>query len=173
CFFGNIEIQSINHSMKSKIPLLILVFAFILDSNAQKKPIDHSVYDNWQSISKSTISKSGNFLFYTISPQEGDAKTVLKDSKNNTLIEISRTNDVKLNKNERFLITRVNPTYEEIRSAKIKKVKEDKMPKDSLFIFNIKNKSKNIFTHIKSIQTAPTIVNYIAFQSESSVPDSL
>src|SRR5690606_24181272 len=76
-------------------------------------------------------------------------------------------------KNERFLITRVNPTYEEIRSAKIKKVKEDKMPKDSLFIFNIKNKSKNIFTHIKSIQTAPTIVNYIAFQSESSVPDSL
>src|SRR5690606_23339600 len=110
---------------------------------------------------------------YTIQPQEGDATAVLKNAKNNTILEISRASNLKMNKDENFLIARIIPTFDQTRIAKIKKLKEDKMPKDSLFIFNIKNKTSYTFPQIKSFQTASTLLNYIAFQTASSQVDSL
>jgi len=159
--------------MKLNYILLFIVFVFFTTSNAQKKPIDHTVYDKWQSITNAEISKSGNFIFYTIQPQEGDATAVLKNAKNNTILEISRASNLKMNKDENFLIARIIPTFDQTRIAKIKKLKEDKMPKDSLFIFNIKNKTSYTFPQIKSFQTASTLLNYIAFQTASSQVDSL
>ncbi|MGH2624974.1 MAG: hypothetical protein ACRDE7_15000, partial [Sphingobacterium sp.] len=62
--------------MKSNYIFLFIIFVFFTTSNAQKKTIDHTVYDKWQSITNAEISKSGNFIFYTIQPQEGDATAV-------------------------------------------------------------------------------------------------
>ena len=40
--------------------------------SAQKKPLDHSVYDSWQRIGERMISNDGKWVVYTIDPQEGD-----------------------------------------------------------------------------------------------------
>lgn len=159
--------------MNPKFTLLLLTFALISTTSAQKKPINHTVYDNWQSIAAPEISGSGNLIFYTIQPQQGNATAVLRISNNNSMVELPRAADLKINASEHFLIARIKPTYEQTRDAKIKKLKEDKMPKDSLLIFNIKNNSSITFPHIKSIQTAPTLKDYIAFQTESSNIDTL
>jgi|GEM_PF-1305284 len=159
--------------MNSKFTALIYTFALISTALAQKKPINHTVYDNWQSIASPEISKSGNFIFYTVQPQQGNATAVLQTSDNNSIVELPRAADLKINASEQFLIARIKPTYEQTRDAKIKKVKEDKMPKDSLLIFNIKNNLSIKFPHIKSLQTAPKLKDYIAFQTESSNIDTL
>lgn len=49
------------------------VFLFISTLTwAQKKPLDHTVYDQWQRIGDKLISPNGEWVVYTVEPQEGD-----------------------------------------------------------------------------------------------------
>lgn len=48
--------------------LLLLVISVAVQ--AQKKPLDHTVYDNWQSIADRAISNDGKYVAYAINPQE-------------------------------------------------------------------------------------------------------
>ena len=144
------------------IPLL----AMLSDVHAQKKPVDHSVYDAWKSISRSEISRSGNLIYYTISPQEGDALSVLKDQQNTKIVEIPRSTELVLTKNEKFLVSSIKPAFQETRQAKIKKKKADELPKDSLLVFDIVKKSSLKFPLLKSFQLARNSKNYVAFISE-------
>ena len=40
--------------------------------DAQKKPLDHTVYDEWQSIGYSILSNNGNWVAYQVKTQESD-----------------------------------------------------------------------------------------------------
>ncbi|MGL4780714.1 MAG: hypothetical protein ACRCXN_07785, partial [Bacteroidales bacterium] len=39
---------------------------------AQKKVLDHTVYDSWKVISRTNLSKDSRFISYEINPQKGD-----------------------------------------------------------------------------------------------------
>ena len=54
------------------------IVPFLVD--AQKKPLDHTVYDNWQSIGEKLISANGKFVAYTINVQEGDNTLVIQST---------------------------------------------------------------------------------------------
>ena len=41
-------------------------------ARAQKKPLDHDVYDSWQSVSGVTLSDDGSAMIWSVNPQEGD-----------------------------------------------------------------------------------------------------
>jgi hypothetical protein len=60
-------------AMKMPIPFFILLFSFQLGFS-QKKPLDHSVYDGWESIGERTISADGKYLAYSVVPQQGDGR---------------------------------------------------------------------------------------------------
>jgi len=63
--------------------IYVFLFALILANpalNAQKKPLDHSVYDAWQNIGERKISNNGKWIAYNIDPQEGDSRLVVTNS---------------------------------------------------------------------------------------------
>ena len=62
---------------KTILPLLLLISQLMV---AQKKPLDHSVYDGWQSIGEKMISNDGKWVAYTIAVQEGDNELVIQSS---------------------------------------------------------------------------------------------
>lgn len=156
--------------MKTKLSLLALA---MLSSTAfaQKAPIDHSVYDLWQSVISNNISPKGNYVFYTISPQEGDVETVLKSSKNEIIKTIPRGTQGKLNTSENQFLVTIKPFFKEVRQAKIKKTKADDMPKDSLAIVHIGPTTafKNLGA-IKNYKTAFNFENYVAYTQELEIP---
>ncbi|TDS17384.1 S9 family peptidase [Sphingobacterium paludis] len=133
---------------------------------AQKRPLDHSVYDNWKSISNTAISKSGQFISYQIMPQEGDGLFQLKKPDNALLLSIPRGASAQLTKDETFLIAAIKSTFQETRQAKIKKKKADDMPKDSLLIVNLQNKQEWKFPQVKSFKLAQNKNEYLAFLTE-------
>ena len=157
--------------MKHKFSLLFISFSLLSFAQAQKKPIDHTVYDNWKSISSPSISKSGNYIYYAIVPQEGDALAILKNNKNQSLLEIPRGSNLKLTDNEKFLISTIKAPFKEVREARIKKKRPDDMPKDSLLVFDILNNKTTKFPAVKSSQVARKANNYVAFMSEIVLPN--
>ena len=157
--------------MKNKALYTALLVGFSLQGNAQQKPpIDHTVFDSWKNISAQNFSKSGKFIYYTISPQEGDAVTELKDQQNNLIFKLERGTSSKITENEKFFISNIKPFFKETREAKIKKKKLDEMPKDSLSVFNISTKEAVNLGAIKNWKSPRLVTSYIAYQQEIEIP---
>jgi dipeptidyl aminopeptidase/acylaminoacyl peptidase len=119
---------------------------------AQKKPLDHSVYDQWQSIKDVILSSDGNWISYSVAPQEGDATLFVRHLKTNQIIKIERGTQSKFTENNAFLIAKIKPSFEETRKAKIGKKKPEEMPKDSLAILTLNNGNINKIPAVRSYQ---------------------
>lgn len=151
--------------MKLRFSILTLAL-FSTSVFAQKKPIDHSVYDNWKSIGTANLSPSGAYIYYTINPQEGNSTLFLKDHKYREILNIPRATNPQLTKDESYLISLIKPRFEDTREAKIKKKKADDMPKDSILIHAIKTGIQYRFPNVKSYQLPKESITHLVFVSD-------
>ncbi|PRD55891.1 S9 family peptidase [Sphingobacterium gobiense] len=154
--------------MKIRITFTLSILVLSTGLFAQKLPLDHSVYDNWKSISNPEVSKTGQLIQYQIIPQEGDAIFEVKTKDNELLFSLPRVADAKLTRDESFLIAKIKPTFEETRQAKIKKKKSADMPKDSLIIIGIQNKDQWKFPTVSTYKLAQNKNEYVAFLGSDS-----
>jgi len=144
---------------------LLLVFCCILSLTAfsQKKPLDHSVYDAWQSIGSRMISNDGKYVAYTINPQQGDTLLVIRSVTDNYSKEIPRGYNPVITEDSRYIIFRIRPFYKDLRDAKIKKKKADEMPKDSLAILELGKDNIVKIPRIKSFKVPDESGTWLAY----------
>src|SRR6202007_1731521 len=105
---------------------------------AQKKPLDHSVYDGWQSIGERAISNDGNTVVYTITPQQGDGLLVIQRSNGDKVMEVPRGYGAKISEDGQWVAFKIKPLYQQTREARIKKEKPEEMPKDSFGLVDLR-----------------------------------
>ncbi|MGO1648331.1 MAG: prolyl oligopeptidase family serine peptidase [Sphingobacterium sp.] len=153
--------------MKQKLSLLLLGLGIFSFSWAQKRPIDHDVYDDWKSISRPDISPSGQFVFYTITPQQGDALGEVKTTDGTSILQIPRASRLQLTEDEEHVISLMDAPFQEMRQAKIDKKKAKQMPKDSLMVFTIKSGRMLKFAGVKSYKLPRKGSDHVAFLSTS------
>ncbi|HJW18736.1 MAG TPA: hypothetical protein VJ499_16520, partial [Flavisolibacter sp.] len=136
-------------------------------SYSQKVPLDHSVYDGWQSIGERLISNDGKWIVYSITPQEGDACLyILSSLDTSQKISVPRGYGAEITEDSRFVVFRIKPGYKETREAKIKKKKSEDMPKDSLGIVQLSNKEITKWARIRSFKTPEKAGGWVAIQKE-------
>ena len=123
--------------MKRILATAALVAA-ALSLQAQKKPLDHSVYDSWQSTANTILSSDGSVIAYEVNPQEGDGELTIKSfGKKGREITIPRGYSARISEDSRFAVCLVKPEFQKTRRAKIAKKKADDMPKDSLAVIDL------------------------------------
>ena len=142
-------------------------------SFSQKKPLDHSVYDGWQSIGERVISNDGKYVVYTINPQEGDATLVIQTSDNSYKKEIARGYNATISEDNRFVVFRIKPFFKDTREAKIKKNTPDQMPKDSLGIIELGKDSVLKIARVKSYKTPEKGSGWLAYQLDKALPETV
>ena len=59
--------------------ILATFTVFVCLASAAKRPIAHTDYDSWRSISGHALSPNGRYLAYAVFPQEGDGEVVIRD----------------------------------------------------------------------------------------------
>ena len=143
--------------------LLFFIVLLCLESKAQKKELDHTVYDSWQSIRETALHPKGNFVVFTINPQEGDGTLVIRNLASGNEIQIARATGAQFTENGDYLIAKIKPTFAETRKAKIDKKKADEMPKDSLVIVTLANYTIQKIPSVKSFQLAEHGSEMIAY----------
>ena len=144
---------------------LLLVFCCMISATtfSQKKPLDHSVYDAWQSIGSRMISNDGKYVAYTINPQQGDTLLVIKSVNGSYTKEVPRGYSPVITYDSRFIIFRIRPFYKDIRDAKIKKKKADEMPKDSLGVLELGKDDITKIPRLKSFKVPDDSGNWLAY----------
>ncbi|RFS25057.1 S9 family peptidase [Chitinophaga silvatica] len=163
-----------------KVLLGAVLFGTSLFTYAQqqpaKKPLDHSVYDNWQSIGTKVISANGQFVAYAVLPQEGDANLIIHDLKSGQSVTIPRGTNPVMSKDSRFLICTIKPLFKDTRDARIKKKKPAEMPKDSLAIIAMGQSAEPIkIPAVKSFkipESTLTTVSLVAWLQEMPADSS-
>lgn len=114
--------------------LLLLITANVF---GQKKPLDHQVFDGWQSITGQRISNNGKWVAYVVKPQEGDATLYIINTNGKSKIIIPRADTVRFTADSRYAVCMIKPFYKELRQAKIKKKKPADFPKDTLGLIKL------------------------------------
>ena len=143
----------------------MLVFALIATlAYAQKKPLDHSVYDSWKSLNAVSVPRNGDILIYNINPGEGDTELVIENIRTGKKTIVPRATRAKLSEDGSKVVAVIKPLFEQTRQAKIKKAKKEDMPKDTLALIDVKSGNVEKFANLKSHATADKWSTYLAFE---------
>jgi dipeptidyl aminopeptidase/acylaminoacyl peptidase len=139
---------------KLLLPVLLLLAISASAQKISKKPIDHSVYDGWQSITNERISNDGKWVLYVVKPQEGDASLVISDAKGSSKFSISRADTARITTDSKYAVCLIRPFYKDIRQAKIKKKKPTEFPKDTLGVITLGKNLVQKFAGVRSFKIA-------------------
>ncbi|MHA4895503.1 S9 family peptidase [Pedobacter sp. PWIIR3] len=150
--------------MQKQFTLALLLFTGI--AYGQKKPIDHTVYDSWESISSKKLSNNGVWSAFTVSQQEGDGVLYINNLVTNTKLKINRGESFFFSPDSKYFAFAIKPIYSETRLAKIKKKKADEMTKDSLGILNLTTMAVTKIPRVKSFKFPQNATSFIAYQLE-------
>lgn len=148
----------------------LIFWALLLIFNlfpAQKKPLDHNVYDAWQSVGSRIISNDGKWLGYYIDPQEGDGNLYLHSTNNTTQQKFPRATKLFITSDSKFALFTVKPFYKDIKAVKDKKLKKDKLTKDSLYIVNLSTQKIEKIANVKSYKAPLKGGSYAAYLLEN------
>lgn len=150
--------------------LIISSFLFFICNQiiSQKKPLDHSVYDGWESIGERMISKNGKWVVYTICPQEGDTTLVIQLADGKYKKEIERGFNATISDDDRFVLFRIKPYQKELREARIKNKKREDFPKDSLGIIELGKEEIKKISKVRSYKVPTDAAGWVAYWMEKS-----
>ena len=137
---------------------------------AQKKPLDHSVYDGWKSIRGTQISKDGKWVAYTIAPQEGDAVGFVRNLSNDKEFKLDRGNTMQFTADSKFVIVTVVPKLEDTKKARRDKVAADAMPKNVITILNLETGEKTELPKAVSYELAEHDRDVLVYTVEPPKP---
>jgi dipeptidyl aminopeptidase/acylaminoacyl peptidase len=147
--------------------LLSLFILFISVSVfAQKKVLDHTDYDLWNTIEGSTLAPDGTHALFSLEKGEKDNFLKVKDIQGTTVFEHERSSKGKFTYDSKFVLFTIEAWKDSVTAMKSRKVKKKDLPKDSLGILNLKTNSLTKIGNIKSYKLPEEWSGYVAYQLE-------
>ncbi len=140
---------------------LVTVFSF-----GQKKILDHSDYALWSTIKDEAISPNGAYVSYSLEKGEKDHFFKLQDAKGNFVLEYDRGQKGHFTHDSQYVVFTIKAWKDSVVAMKKRKIKKDKLPKDSLGIFNLNNQSLVKVGQVKSYKIPEKWSGYLAYQLE-------
>ena len=141
-------------------------------ASAQKKAMDHDVYDSWQSVSDILKSEDGHVLVWNVNPQEGDGTLYVRNMTPQRKgrpscreISIPRGSQASLDPKGKWLYLRIKPQFAKTRQEKIAKKKSENMTKDTLSVVDLTTMTVRKYGRVDSYATGSLAKPYVAYKS--------
>lgn len=152
--------------------IILLCSLALTSASAQRKPLDHTVYDGWQRIADQSIASDASRILYVIEPQEGDAALVIRDLRTARTDTIQRGTGPRFSFDGRNAACIIKPAFADVKKAKIAKKKPAEMPKDTLAILSFGPDTLVRIPRVKRFAFPEKGSGWIAYTLETTPPDS-
>ncbi len=139
-------------------------------STAQKKELQHEDKALWNRIRNVNISNSGDYMLYALEKGEKDRTLKLQDSKGNPIMSYQRSKGGQFSNDSKYVVLAVNAWKDSINEMKRRKVKKKNLPKDTLVIYDIKNKSIKKVAGVKSFRIPEKWSGIVTYMLEAPKP---
>lgn len=137
---------------------------------AQKKPLDHSVYDSWKSIRGTSLSHDGKWILYIVAPQEGDSKVEIKSLASSTDYTFDRGSAVQFSNDSKTVVASIAPPLADVKKATKDKVPAADVPKSSLLMLNLATGKRIEIEKVISFQLPSDDSGWLIYRPEPPKP---
>ena len=134
--------------------------------DAQKKPLDLTVFDEWQSIGMKELSNNGAWVAYQVNAQESDNTLNFFGLKTDKSLNFPRGEQSVFTADSKFAVFKIRPFYKDLKLVRIKKKKENEIAKDSIGILNLSTNKVEKLANIKSFKTPKKGGSFLAYLLE-------
>lgn len=148
---------------------LILAAALFttVQADAQKKELDHSVYDGWQSVTRANITPKGTVITYEVNPQEGDGQLTIRVLPTGRVITVDRGYDAVIADGGQWAYCLVKPLFKQTYDAKKKGKKGENLPKDSVACINLKDGTVTKMAGAVNFKTGRKHISFMAYMIDA------
>jgi len=118
----------------------------------------------------SAISADGKTIVYDlVFVGKGNPTAVVKDATGKDLLRYDRGSKTKMTYDGKFITFKISPDLNELKELRRQKVKKDKLPKDSLGIYNIKSGELVKIARVMDYKVPEKWSGWLAYRLESKV----
>ncbi len=144
--------------------IIVILLAASTSLFAQKKPLDHSDFDIWNTIEGEVISPDGNYVAYSLKKGERDNSLRVHRKNGKILFKHDRSENAKFTFDSNFVLFTIKPWSDSLRVLKSRKTKKKDLPKDSLGILNLNDGVLTKKASLKSYKIPKRWSGYAAYQ---------
>ncbi len=170
---------------------LFLLGISLLQGQPSKRPLTHSDFDGFRSISGQKISPDGRYVAYGWFPQEGDGEVIIRDVAAGTEIReaagerpqplppdpeaaeaapaVQRTSTIQFTADSQWVVFTTFPSRADLDAARRARKKPEEMPKPGLDLIDLRPKSVQRVSGVKNFQLAREASDYVVYHRELSV----
>lgn len=145
---------------------LVALFCFLLafPGFAQdKKRLSHDDYAGWNTINRSQLSPSGDWVVFEINPQDGDGELVIRHIESGRQFVVPRGTRATVSPGGNFVAFHIRPQQAVERQAKVDRKRREEMPVDSLGIFVFASASLEKFPALQSFSMPEETSDWMAY----------
>ena len=153
--------------MRIHLILILLGIQISTISFAQKKVLEHKVYDDWRTIKNDQISRNGEFVsFELMSNGESDPIVNVVGSTGNKLLTYNRGEKPQITFDSRHVIFSIKPSLDSLKALRRKKIKEEDLPGDSLAVFTVDSKKVSKLPGLLDLKVPKKWSGWVAYRFE-------
>jgi len=116
----------------------------------EKKIIDHTVYNDWNSLKSAEMSNDGRYISYEITPHRGDGVLCIYNTVTKVTDTIPRATNASFSGGNSYIAFKITPDFDTLRTLELDKVKKSKWPEDTLGIYLFANDTLMKFAKLNS-----------------------
>lgn len=161
-----------------------------------RRPLTHQDYDSWRSLTGSQISRNGEYVAYSLIPQDGDGEIVVRRLANGqewrqprgwrppaplpedpeaaqaAVAALNRATRPVFSADSRYLIFTIEPNRDELQKARREKKRPEEMPKNGLGLLDLATGQLVRVERVKSFQVPEEGSGLVTIQLEGPAPKS-
>ncbi len=133
--------------------LVLLLFVSQILKAQECIQLGHEAHSEWHVLSNTKISNDGDFIVYERNPYRGDGELIISKLKDLTVADtILRAKNARVSPGNLAVAFEVYPAYDSLKKLKLEGIKKDKLPKDSLGVFVVKERKLIKFPKVRSYE---------------------
>ncbi len=140
--------------------------------NVTKKTLEHSDYDIWNTIDNPMISVDGRWVVYELNPGKGDGRLLVHDANTGKDGSFERGKNARISSDSRFVVFSIKPPEDTIRALRLRKVKREDLPKDTLAILDLNAGNLTKIPDVQSFRLPEKWSGWLAYLKEPAPADT-
>lgn len=138
--------------LKTSIYFVCFAFSicFFSKNLFAQKIIDHNCYNSWKKIKNEKLSNDGTILSYQISPLKGDEKLIIDFLETDKIDTFAYSRNAVISSESDYIAFSKTISFDSLRAYKLKDKNKFKVPKDTLYIYFLKQDSLISISELES-----------------------
>jgi hypothetical protein len=149
--------------------LVIFLFAGALassDAEAQKQPMEHDVYERWDTIGSETLSRDGRWVLYNRLRYDRDDVLVVRSAISDVTHVFDRGTAARFDDSSHYVIFTLRPARDSVLAARRARRPANQMPRDTLAILDLGTGQVTRVAGTRGFRVPDGVGGWLAYQLE-------